>query len=285
MKTTCKIVAAAALALGAVSARAGTTSVNFESSADKSIRKLGSFNGTATYDDVAGLLTITINNTSSASGARLTGVAFNLAGDGGAAGYRDGDVAGTRPDEDTFDDARRRRGNRLVKARPLGSFEAGAALKGKFNAAGRRLAERAGIAAGGAQVFTFDVSGGAALTAADFLGGDMGLVAAFRGRKFDKVGSVIVPGTVTGPSTGGDNTSDDDTGGGPIIDVPGDLPPIVIPPINTGGDNGPGPGTGGPGGNGAPPAAVPLPPAAIPALATFALLAIPKLKRKLRDLM
>ena len=284
MKTTCKIVAAAALALGAASAHAGTTSVNFESSADKSIKKLGSYTGTATYDDVAGLLTITINNTSSASGARLTGLAFNLAGDGGAAGYRDGDVAGTRPDEDTFDDARRRRGNRLVKARPLGSFEAGAALKGKFNAAGRKLAERAGITAGGTHVFSFDVSGGAALTAADFLGGDMGLVAAFRGRKFDKVGSVIVPGSVTGPSTGGDSTGDD-TGGGPIIDVPGDLPPIVIPPINTGGDTGPGPGPGGTGGNGAPTTAVPLPPAAIPALATFALLAFPKLKRKLREML
>jgi hypothetical protein len=284
MKTTCKIMAAAVLALGAASANAGTTSVNFESSADKSIKKLGSYTGTATYDDASGLLTITINNTSGASGARLTGLAFNINGDGGFAGYRDGDVAGTKPDEDTFDDARRRKGNRLVKAKPLGSFEAGTALNGKFNAAGKALAERAGVAAGDTHVFTFDVSGGAGLTAADFLGGDLGLVAAFRGRKMDKVGSVIVPGAVTGGTTGGNNTGGD-TGGTPIIDNGGDDLPPIIPPINIGGDPGPGPGAGGGIDQGTPPAAVPLPPAAIPALATLAALALPKLKRKLREVL
>jgi hypothetical protein len=284
MKTTCKIMAAAALALGAASARAGTTSVNFESSADRSIKKLGSYTGTATYDDATGLLTITVNNTS-ASGARVTGLAFNVDGDGAFAGYSDGDVAGTRADEDAFDDARRRKGNRLVKAKPLGMFEAGAALNGNLNAAGRKLAERSGIAAGDSHTFTFNVSGGAGLTAADFLGGDLGLVAAFRGKQPDKVGSVILPASVTGPSTPGDSTGGDTRGDTGSITDPGDtLPPIVIPPINTGGDPGPGPGTGGGTDNGTPPAAVPLPPAAIPALATFALLAVPKLKRKLREM-
>ena len=283
MKTTFKIVAAAALALGAASARAGTTSVNFESSADKSIKKLGSYTGTATYDDASGLLTITINNTSS-TGARLTGLAFNLDGNGAFAGYVDGDVAGTRPDEDAFDDARRRRGNRLVKARPLGNFEAGAALNGNLNAASKKLAARSGIAAGDSHTFTFNVSGGAGLTADDFLAGDLGLVAAFRAKKPDKVGSIIVPASIDGPSNGGNNTGGDNTGGGPIIDIPGDnLPPIIIPPIDTGGgDIGPGPGPGtGSGGNGIP-TAVPLPPAAIPALTTFVALALPKLKRRLR---
>jgi hypothetical protein len=281
MKTVSKLAAVAALTLGAASAaNAGTTSINFESSADKSIKKLGSFSGTATYDDASGLLTITINNTSTASGARLTGLAFNVTGDGAAA-YRDGDVAGTHADEDSFDDARTRRGKHLVKAKPIGMFEAGAGLNGKFNPPGKKLANRAGIAAGDSHAFTFDVSGGNGLTAADFLGGDMGLVAAFRGKKVDKVGSAIVLGAPSTPGNIGD-------GNPPIIDVPDLNPPGgVIPPINTGGDNDPGNGPGIGGGNdGGNPSttAVPLPPAAIPAMATFAMLALPKLKRKLREL-
>ena len=280
MKTLTKALAAAALTFGVTSAAsAGTTSVNFESSAEKSMKNLGSFTGTATYDDAAGLLTITVNNTSAASGARLTGVAFNVVGDAAAA-YRDGDIAGTRGDEDVFDDARAKKGKRLVKAKPVGMFEAGTGINGKFNPPGRKLADRAGVAAGGSQTFTFDIAGGAGLTAADFLGGDMGLVAAFRGKKIDKVGSVVVPGTVTAPVGGGNN------GGDGIIDVPEIVIPPIIPPVNTGGGNdlpGTGGGNSGPGDIGAP-AAVPLPPAAIPAIATFAMLALPKLKRKLREM-
>ena len=282
MKTLTRALAAA-LSVGLTSAAsAGTTSVNFESSADKSIRKLGSFSGTATYDDAAGLLTITINNTSAASGARLTGLAFNVVGDA-TAGYRDGDVAGTRVDEDLFDDARMKKGKRLVKAKPIGMFEAGTGINGKFNPPGRKLANRAGIAAGASQTFTFDVAGGAGLTAADFLGGDMGLVAAFRGRKVDKVGSALVSGTITAPTDGGNGGGDG--GGDGIIDVPDVTVPPIIPPINTGGGNdlpGTGGGSNNPGDIGAP-AAVPLPPAAIPAIATFAMLAFPKLKKKLRE--
>jgi hypothetical protein len=281
MKTVSKLAAVAALTLGAASAaNAGTTSMNFESSADKSIKKLGSFSGTATYDDASGLLTITVNNTSTASGARLTGLAFDITGDGAAA-YRDGDVAGTKADEDSFDDARGRHGKHLVKAKPIGMFEAGAGLNGKFNPPGKKLANRAGIAAGDSHTFTFDVSGGNGLTAADFLGGDMGLVAAFRGKKVDKVGSAIVLGA---PSTPGNNTGGD----GPIIGVPEIDPPggVIIPPINTGGDNDPGLGNGTGGNDNGNPSttAVPLPPAAIPAMATFAMLALPTLKRKLREL-
>ena len=274
MKTLTKALAAA-LACGVASAaHAGTTSVNFESSADKSIKKLGSFSGTATYDDAAGLLTITINNTSGASGARLTGLAFNIVGDGSAA-YHDGDVAGTRGDEDIFDDARSKKGRGAVKAKPLGDFEAGAAINGKFNPPGKKLANRAGVAAGAGHTFTFDVSNGAGLTAADFLGGDKGLIAAFRGKKPDKVGSAIVQGSITSPGAGG-NTGGDEPG----IDIP-EIPPF-IPPVVVGGDNN---GGNNPGGStGGAPAAVPLPPAALPALATFAALALPRLKRKLREL-
>jgi hypothetical protein len=276
MKTLTKALAVAALTFGPASAAsAATTSMNFESSADKSIRKLGSYTGSATYDDAAGLLTITINNTSAASGTALTGLAFNVVGDGSAA-YHDGDVAGTRADEDRFDDVRGKKGKRVVKAKPLGTFEAGTALNGKFNPPGKKLANRAGIGAGESQTFTFDVAGGAGLTAADFLGGDMGLVAAFRGKKADKVGSVIVPGSVTVPGTGGNSGGDD------VIDLPDIIIPPVIPPVSTGGDGNINPGASI---GGTPPAAVPLPPAAVPAIATFAALALPKLKRKLRDML
>src|SRR3954468_21140575 len=214
MKTMSKVLAAAALALGAAtSAHAGTTSVNFESSVDKSIRNLGSFSGTATYDNVSGLLTITVNNTS-AGGARMTGVAFNIVGDGKAA-YHDGDVAGTRRDEDVFDDARAKHGRGAVKTKPVGIFEAGTGINGKINPPGKGLANRAGIAAGGSHTFTFDVTGGNSLTAADFIGGAKGLIGAFRGKKIDFVGSAIVPGAITNPGAGGNNT---------------DVPPIIIPP-------------------------------------------------------
>ena len=281
MKTFLKGVAVAAVTLGVASAAsAGTTSVNFESSADKSLKNLGSFSGTATYDDVAGLLSITVNNTSAASGAHLTGLAFNVVGDGSAA-YRDGDIAGTRRDEDGFDDARAKRGKRLVKAKPVGIFDAGTGINGKFNPPGRKKAQAIGIAAGSSRTFTFDITGAGALTAADFLGGDMGLVAAFRAKKIDKVGSVITPGSITAPGTNDGNGGEDD-GGDPIIIVPDvTLPPGgIIPPINTGGEAGPGTGTGGAPGTGGGPAAVPLPPAAIPAIATFGLVALSRLKRK-----
>ena len=284
MKTFLKGVAVAAVTLGVASAAsAGTTSVNFESSADKSLKKLGSFSGTATYDDVAGLLTITVNNTSAASGAHLTGLAFNVVGDGSAA-YRDGDVAGTRGDEDGFDDARAKRGKRLVKAKPVGIFEAGTGINGKFNPPGRKKAQAIGVAAGSSRTFTFDVSGAGALTAADFLGGDMGLVAAFRGKKIDKVGSAITPGSITAPGNDGSNGGEDDGGDGgpgPIVIPDVVIPPGgIIPPVNTGGEGGPGTGTGGAPGTGGGPAAVPLPPAAIPAIATFGLMALSRLKRK-----
>jgi hypothetical protein len=277
MKTIGKALAVA-LALGAASAaHAGTTSVNFESNADTSVRKLGSFSGTATYDDAAGLLTITINNTSAASHAALTALAFNITGNAKAV-YHDGDVAGTKADEDIFDDARPHHGKGLIKAKPLGNFEAGAGINGKFNPPGRKLANAAGVAAGGSHTFTFDVTGGGGLTAADFITGNSGLAAAFRGKKIDKVGSVIVQGSIVSPGAGG-NTGNEGGITPPII-FPGIDPPIILPPITAGGDG----GNNNPGGAAGQPAAVPLPPAAIPAIATFAVMALPKLKRKLREL-
>src|SRR4051812_34511119 len=97
------IVAAAALALSATVASAGTSSVNLKSDPGRRIPGLGRFSGTATDDSGAGLLTSVLDNTSSCN---MPGVAFNLAGTR-AATYVDGDNAGTRGDEDAFDDARR----------------------------------------------------------------------------------------------------------------------------------------------------------------------------------
>ena len=100
----------------------------------------------------------------------------------------------------------------------------------------------------------------------------------------DKVGSVILPGSITAPGAGGSSGNEDDgddTGGGPIIVPDVTIPPgVIIPPVNTGGEAGPGTGNGGAPGNGGGPAAVPLPPAAIPAIATFGLVALSRLKRK-----
>ena len=277
MKTIRTMIAAAALSLGAASvASAGTTTVNFQSSADKSVKKLGSYTGPASYDDVAGLLTISIQNTSTDPRAgRLTGFAFNIDGTA-TAGYRDADNLATRGDEDPFDDARAKK-NRVVKAKPFGMLDAGAALDGKWNSAGGRKAAR-GIATGSTGTFVFDVTGGAGMTVAGFLAGDNGLVAAFRGKKADKVGSNVSDVVIVTPPATGGNTETPPV----IIDIP-QLPPVVVPPVNTGGDNGapggnngnnggPGPGTG--------PVAVPLPPAAWPAIATFAVMAAARLKRK-----
>jgi hypothetical protein len=280
MKTIRTILAAAALSLGAAStASAGTTTVNFQSSADKGIKKLGAYAGTATYDDMAGLLTISIQNTSTdAKAGRLTGFAFNI--DGSAtAGYRDGDDLATRGDEDAFDDARMKKNSRVVKAKPFGMLDAGAALDGKWNSSAKKAAR--GIATGATGTFTFDVVGGTGLTAANFLTGNNGLVAAFRGKKADKVGSTVSDLIISLPPVTGGNTETPPV----IIDIPDLNPPQDgIPPIDVGG-NDPGPGgnvggnDGGPN-NGGGPVAVPLPPAAWPALATFAVMAAGRLKRK-----
>ena len=285
-------VAALALGLGATSAaHAGTTTANFQSDPNTTRRKLGSFSGTAVYDDVAGLLTITVTNTTaSGNGApALTGVAFNVAGSATAA-YQDNDDAATpRADEDAFDDARPRRGRRLVKAKPLGNFEAGAALNGKWGRASRRVANL-GVSAGSSRTFVFDVDGATAgMTVNDFLAGNVNIAAAFRGRKADKVGGVIVPGNNGAPVLPDPADSDPGSVTPPvIIDVDQPTPPaggVVIPPvINTGGtDNGTGGGNGN--GDGGAPAAVPLPPAVWSGLLCLGAIAAPRLKRKLSELL
>ena len=288
-------VAAVVLGVGAGSAFAGTTTVQFESNPNTTKRKLGSFTGTASYDDATGLLSVTVNNTStSPKGGSLTGVAFNIAGTTTTARYVDGDDAATpRADEDAFDDARSRKG--VVKAKPFGKLDAGAAVNGKWGAASKRAAA-SGVSAGSSRTFVFDVdNAGAGMTASDFFSGNLGIAASFRGRKPDRVGGVllapvpsvpVIPGPDSGNNGGGDNAPpvidlpDDDTGGG------------VIPPGDIGGgsDNGTGGNTGGTnggstgGGNGSP-TAVPLPPAVWTGFAGLAALMSPKLKKKLRRLL
>src|SRR5688572_23374018 len=217
-------VAAVALAVGATSgAFAGTTTVQIESNAATTKRKLGSFTGSAAYDDVTGLLTITLNNTSASDkGGYLTGLAFNVAGTSTVARYVDGDVASTRPDEDAFDNARTRRG--VIKAKPLGTYDGGAAVNGKFGNASRRAAA-GGIAAGESRTFVFDVDNAAAgMTAADFFSGTNGIAAAFRGKKADRVGGIVTPTTPGSPApvVPGDDTP-------PVIDIPEDTntPPVI----------------------------------------------------------
>lgn len=283
-------VAALALGLGAGSvARAGTTTADFHSDANTTKRKLGSFTGTATYDDVAGLLTVTVNNTSAAgkNAAALTGIAFNVAGNASAV-YHDGDDTATpRADEDAYDDARTRGRKHLVKAKPLGTFEAGSALNGKFGRASRRIAAQ-GVAAGASRTFVFDVSGATAgMTVNDFLSGNVGIAAAFRGKQADKVGGILTASTPGTPSPVGGNDDGGTVTPPIVIDIPDITPPAggdITPPVNTGGDNGPGAG-GIDGGSQNGPAAVPLPPAVWSGLLGLGALATPKLKRKLRELL
>lgn len=301
MMTIRRSVAAAALALaiGAGSPTfAGTTTVDFQSDANTTRRKLGSFSGSATYDDVAGLLTVTMNNISAAGngGAALTGVAINIAGSATAA-YVDGDSPATpRSDEDAFDDARRGRARRPIKVKRLGTFDAGAAVNGKWGKASRRAAAM-GVSSGSSRTFVFDVDGATpGMTVADFLSGNVGIAASFRGRKADRVGGVIVPtspSTPGAPVVSGPEETDNGSINPPviIIDDGGITPPaggVIIPPdVNIGGNGSGGNGgttSGAPGDNGGP-AAVPLPPAVWSGLAGLVALATPRVRRKLRQML
>jgi hypothetical protein len=180
--------AVAAVAFGALAtsgAFAGTTTVEIQSNPGTTKRKLGSYTGTASYDDVSGLLTVTLTNTSGvAKAGRLTGVAFNMAGSTTTARYVDGDNTTTKVDEDAFDDARNKKG--VVNAKPFGKYDGGAAINGKWGKTSASAAA-SGIAAGASHTFVFDIDNAAAgMTASDFFTGNSGIAAAFRGRKADR---------------------------------------------------------------------------------------------------
>ena len=280
------LAAAAMLALGGSFASAGTTSVNFVS--DTSQKHLGSFAGTATYDSTAGKLTLVVQNTTpTATGGFLTAFAFDVAGSP-VAKYEDPD-GGHKPNTNGFDDIRNKKG--IVVASPLGKYEAGAGLDGKWMPGGPKR----GIASGASETFVFDVTGAGAssLNVGDFFsGGKSGLniVASFKGMKhgrIDRAGGVtsgvissldFVAGSGGGNTptgTGGSTTgTGDNTGGngsqGSVLPPPIDgVPPGIIP---TGGNNG--------GGT----TAVPVPAAAWTGLVTFALIGLVAARRKIRSL-
>jgi hypothetical protein len=278
------LAAAAALTLGAApAALAGTTTVHI--AGDNGTAKVGSFTGTVTYDDAADVLTLVLQNTTAGTGgAAITGVAFDVKGTATAA-YQDGDNASTkRVDEDAFDDARgRSKKPKLIKAKPLGNYEAGAALDGKF---ARKAKAGRGAAAGASQTFTFHVAGPGAgdLTAADFIADSSPLIVSFggfgkRAKGVDLVGSRVVPEQITVTPTSNDLPGSDivrptspgiviiPTGGGgnlpqgplfPAPEINSPKPPETGPNIDA--DNGAG---------GAGPVAVPLPPAVWTALTTI----------------
>src|SRR4051794_3230570 len=118
--------AAAVLLVGGSAAWAGMTTVNLTSEGGKSVRNMGRFTGTATYDDDAGKLMITLQNTSQRG--FLTGLAFDIAG-AATAGYAGADDAATTTvGENLFDDARGKHQNKVVKTKAFGMRETGTAI-------------------------------------------------------------------------------------------------------------------------------------------------------------
>jgi hypothetical protein len=263
--------AAAIVALGASfgtftsRASAGVSTATIASDTSTSKRHLASFTGTAVYDNDAGKLTITVNNTSGRG--FLTGLGFDAAG-GGASHYEDGDNLSTRGDEDAFDQLRMKHG--VAKLKPFGNYDAGAALDGKWNA-GRA---KRGVGVGGSHTFVFDVTGApSGASVIDLLGsGPLALVGNFKGFKHGKGDAVgarlsLVSGTSpASDTTGGDSTTPTDLTNGNPTDTTGGHP-------TTGGDGNGLPPVNIPGGNNGGPHAVPLPPGAWTGLATMALAA------------
>ena len=153
-------------------------------------------------------------------------------------------------------------------------------MNGKWGRASRRAAAL-GISSGSSRTFVFDISGATAgMTVNDFLSGNVNIAAAFRGKKADRVGGVIVPGSSPVlPGTGDNNDGGPITP--PIIDDGGTTPPPdITPPVIIG----PGDGNGSGGDHGGP-AAVPLPPAVWTGLLGLGALAVPRLKKKLREML
>jgi hypothetical protein len=261
----------AGLAIAAVvpsSASAATSTCTIASNPNTATRKLASFDGAATYDSSSHTLSITLHNTSKRG--VMTALAFAGGGSstsGKTIKYMDGDVAGTRRDEDAFDDLCYKA---KKKCKPFGAYAAGVALRGHWTA---RPGRTNGVNEGQSRTFVFDVSAADAssLDVMDVLGtsGDLSLVAAFKDvkrGKGDRVGATLtlVPPVSQGaevPATPA-NPLDPDTGSPSDPDDTG----AVIPPDTTGTPE--------------VPAAVPLPPAAYSGLAMMGLLAVAKYRRR-----
>ena len=264
---TIRVLAAAALALGGSVAAAATTTVPFASNFSQ--HHLAKFDGTATYDSSAHILTLVVNNeTDPATGGRLTAFAFDAGGHSGL--YQDPD-GGRKPNTNGFDELRNHRG---IIHTPMGIYHAGAALNGNWGGSGGMPHA---IAAGTSQTFVFDVTGlnASSLTVGDLLApGKSGLeiVAAFKGlrhHRSDRAGGVMSSAVTTV------DLSDSGT-----ITPPNDgqfqLPPPTNPPANNnGGETDNGGGTTGT-------TAVPLPPAAWTGLSTLLLACAGTMRSRLR---
>jgi hypothetical protein len=289
--------AAAVLLVGGAVASAGVTTVNLTSEGGKSVRNQGHYLGTASYDDDAGKLMITLNNTSQRG--FITGVAFDIAG-AATAGYTDADnTDGAAPQVNTYDDARGKKQNKTVKTKAFGNRETGTAINGKLR---RRKGTRHGIAIGQSRTFEFDLSGtrAAGMNALSVFGDDSSLVVAFGGLKHkrrdivtgkmalvvssDDGGPTFDPIPNAGPTdnlpAGNDPTN---TNPGGDITHPGDNGGTTLPGGNNGGNNGGNDGRipgGNNGGDNGGPHAVPLPPAAWAALATMGLVGLHGARRR-----
>jgi hypothetical protein len=248
------LLSAAALALAASVASAGTTSVNFQS--DSNLRGLGTFDGTASYDSSAAKLTLTLDNTS-ATKSVITGFAFDITGS---------DTA--KLEQVSHDKWKDDAHKGVIKAKPFGSYEAGAALNGKFGFG----ASKKGIAGGSEKTFVFDVHGADAanLTVADFFSGPANkeIVASFAGFKHHKTDRAA--GAMSSAITDGTTTNNNNNNTNLVF-------PVIDPPVVKGNDGPPNLGTGNNNGGAT---AVPLPPAAWAGIIT--LLGILALRRKLR---
>ncbi len=265
MKTIRTIATAAVVAAGSLllptAAHAGVTSATITSDPSTSRRHMASFDGTANYDSTTHKLTVTLHNTTNKG--FLTGFAFNAMSPMSAK-YQDGDVVGTKMDEDGFDNIKKRpKPSKNIK--PWGHYIGGATLDGRWNS---QKASR-GVNAGMSQTFTFNIAGADDdCTIADiFNENPLTLIAKFRGlkgHKQDQVGariqvtssSIVTPPINLVPS---DPTPTGPTGPTEVIKP-------IIDPVDTGGG-----GTH----------AVPLPPAAVPALITIALTGVFGLRKRL----
>ena len=204
-KTAWAFLASAAVMAGAHTASAGVTSINFESAA--SIEDTGvTFAGSMSYDDVAHLLTVNLQNTSSFQSV-ITGFYFNVAGDA-TADYNVADASTVGVDEGSFAND--------YTLQPFGTWDAGVFLQNLSKQQVR------GIDEGETGLFTFDLSGpdADALRAIDFItdansGGGLSGALAVRFQSVGRNGALSdkVLGVVIG----------DDNGGPPPTPVP--LPP------------------------------------------------------------
>lgn len=208
-----RMFAATVLALSS-SAIAGTSTADFNTSS--SLKGLGSFTASETYNSATEQLTVRLTDTSS-RGALTSFALKSPAGD---------TETFVRPAASKWKDDRTSK--LIVKARPYGTYGGGAGVGGHWASTRTRF----GLAAGQTQSFVFDIAGPTAptLSIANFLGGSAlpDLVATFSGFKHGRTdrakawGAIVIPTRTSyvAPSS-------------PAYVPPVKLPGFVLPPPNT----------------------------------------------------